>query len=173
MDIMELGAIGELVGGVAVIASLIFVGMQVRGSTREQRLTAMQQATRETAEVVQFFREPGRTDIWIEGLKDWNGLELRDQVILSAILLHWFRMFEQLFYQSMSGRLESDLWAGFERQLGDFVAYPGCQRWWAERGHWFGDTFRVFVATSIAAASRPSLYGEHGITGPHEHGAGA
>ncbi len=30
MDIMELGAIGELVGGVAVIGSLIFVGFQVR-----------------------------------------------------------------------------------------------------------------------------------------------
>ena len=33
MDIMELGAIGELVGGVAVIASLIYVGLQVRQST--------------------------------------------------------------------------------------------------------------------------------------------
>ena len=30
MDIMELGAIGELVGGVAVVASLVFVGFQVR-----------------------------------------------------------------------------------------------------------------------------------------------
>ena len=30
MNIMELGAIGELVGGVAVIASLVFVGLQVR-----------------------------------------------------------------------------------------------------------------------------------------------
>jgi hypothetical protein len=29
MDIMELGAIGELVGGVAVIASPVFVGLQV------------------------------------------------------------------------------------------------------------------------------------------------
>ena len=33
MTIMELGAIGELVGGVAVIASLIFVGLQVRQNT--------------------------------------------------------------------------------------------------------------------------------------------
>jgi hypothetical protein len=31
MNIMELGAIGELVGGVAVIASLIYVGLQVCG----------------------------------------------------------------------------------------------------------------------------------------------
>ena len=33
MEIMELGAIGELVGGVAVIASLLYVGLQVRQNT--------------------------------------------------------------------------------------------------------------------------------------------
>ncbi len=38
MDIMELGAIGELVGGVAVIGSLIFVGLQVRQNTRQMQL---------------------------------------------------------------------------------------------------------------------------------------
>ena len=40
MNIMELGAIGELVGGVAVIASLVYVGLQVRQSASVQRLTA-------------------------------------------------------------------------------------------------------------------------------------
>ena len=34
MDIMELGAIGELVGGVAVIGTLLFIGMQIRYSNR-------------------------------------------------------------------------------------------------------------------------------------------
>ena len=34
MDIMELGAIGELVGGVAVIVSLIYVGLQVRQANK-------------------------------------------------------------------------------------------------------------------------------------------
>ena len=45
MNIMELGAIGELVGGVAVIASLVFVGMQIRrGNEQVQRGNAMERA---------------------------------------------------------------------------------------------------------------------------------
>ncbi len=40
MDIMELGAIGELVGGVAVIASLIYVGLQVRHGSRAAQQSA-------------------------------------------------------------------------------------------------------------------------------------
>ncbi len=34
MDIMELGAIGELVGGVAVVASLLYVALQIRHANR-------------------------------------------------------------------------------------------------------------------------------------------
>ena len=51
MDIMELGAIGELVGGVAVIGSLIYVGLQVRQSNDNARQSlAMEKsgASRET-----------------------------------------------------------------------------------------------------------------------------
>ena len=42
MDIMELGAIGELVGGLAVIASLVYVGVQVRQNTFAVRASAAQ-----------------------------------------------------------------------------------------------------------------------------------
>ena len=40
MNIMELGAIGELVGGVAVIGSLIYVGLQLRQNTRQLKSQA-------------------------------------------------------------------------------------------------------------------------------------
>ena len=44
MDIMELGAIGELVGGVAVIGSLIFVGIQLRTTTKTLRAQSSYEA---------------------------------------------------------------------------------------------------------------------------------
>ncbi len=44
MDIMELGAIGELVGGVAVIASLIFVDVPIRTSVKTMRATPTYEA---------------------------------------------------------------------------------------------------------------------------------
>ncbi len=37
MDIMELGAIGELVGGVAVATSLTYVGVPVRETNQHSR----------------------------------------------------------------------------------------------------------------------------------------
>ena len=40
MNIMELGAIGELVGGLAVIGSLLCGGLQVRQNTRQLKSQA-------------------------------------------------------------------------------------------------------------------------------------
>ncbi len=40
MDIMELGAIGELVGGVAVLVTLVYLAVQVRQGRRDLRLQA-------------------------------------------------------------------------------------------------------------------------------------
>ena len=43
MDIMELGAIGELVGGVAVLATLIYLAIQVRQNSAAIRTTGQSQ----------------------------------------------------------------------------------------------------------------------------------
>ena len=40
MDIMELGAIGELVGGVAVVATLVYLAVQIRQGNRAGRRKA-------------------------------------------------------------------------------------------------------------------------------------
>ncbi len=42
MDVMELGAIGELVGGVAVIATLVYLAAQIRQNTRMMQTTSGQ-----------------------------------------------------------------------------------------------------------------------------------
>ncbi len=43
MDIMELGAIGELVGGVAVLATLVYLAVQTRNNTQAIRSSTYSQ----------------------------------------------------------------------------------------------------------------------------------
>ena len=45
MNILELGAIGELVGGVAVMVTLIYLAVQVRQNTKIVRASSMQAPT--------------------------------------------------------------------------------------------------------------------------------
>ena len=63
MSIMELGALGEFVGAIAVVISLIFVGLQVRQNTkmvRAQTATVDRQVSNEFADMAtaEVFRSP-------------------------------------------------------------------------------------------------------------------
>ena len=61
MDIMELGAIGELVGGVAVIGSLIYVGLQVRQSNEVAKSESIRGIAAESNQIMLKVRESGAT----------------------------------------------------------------------------------------------------------------
>ncbi len=53
MDLTQLANLGEFVGGIAVVVTLVDLAVQVRGSTREQRAAPMRDATREVAGFIQ------------------------------------------------------------------------------------------------------------------------
>lgn len=158
MNIMELGAIGELVGGVAVIASLIFVGIQLRRSTNEEKLSSIRTATRETGGAVQWFQDPERAEVWLQGMRDFESLAAVDKLRFSAILVHWFRVFEQIYYQSHSNSVEMESWHGFDRQLQDWAANPGFGHWWELRKYWFGGGFQAHVELYL---NRPGAIGSY------------
>ncbi len=162
MDIMELGAIGEFVSGIVVIGSLIFVGLQVRGAAQEQRVASMRESTHEIASVMQFITgNETMSGIWLKGMADFEALDATERLRFSGSIGHFCRLVEQLFYQSKTGTVEHEVWRGFERQLADYVAYPGFRAWWPTRAAWYGDQFREFVESRIATPARPSLgYGE-------------
>ena len=90
MDIMELGAIGELVGGVAVIASLIYVGMQVRQSNQINRAESVRAFVRDYNTFLYKLSE--QTEILRRGSVDWDGLSGEEQAKLHFLLLSQFML---------------------------------------------------------------------------------
>ncbi len=87
MDIMELGAIGELVGGVAVIGSLLYVGLQVRQSnlqsaqrTEIERNESERQFARDSTAVAFALTDPDLSNVFRRGLDDLRALDGDEQL---------------------------------------------------------------------------------------------
>ena len=159
MDIMELGAIGELIEGVAVIGSLLFVGMQIRQSNQQSRETA----TRELA--LQFDRwaemileNPKIREVWrlatnevtFHNLQNPAGLSPDDAANLSLVFYRAFHGFSNQYKAWRAGALSDEEWAEvvplIHVHLGSEVAVDWWN--WARKG-WYSAEFREFIDLQI------------------------
>ena len=70
-----IGAIGEVVGGVAVIATLLYLAAQIRQNAQSVRNTASLSVNEGLAEINRrVSNDPEFAELWLRGLKDYRGL---------------------------------------------------------------------------------------------------
>ncbi|HXX40842.1 MAG TPA: hypothetical protein VEI58_01080 [Chthoniobacterales bacterium] len=154
-------AIGQVVGAVAVVISLIYLAHEVRNTARATRLESMRSLSES---INQFFRTVAQddelADFFYRGMHDFGANKGGSLLRFSALMDYLFRIYEDMYYQHLERRLDPRVWSGFEAIMRDMNAYPGVQAWWRTRSHWFSDRFRKFIAERQAAAGTPSLYGE-------------
>ncbi len=153
MDIMELGAIGELVGGVAVIGSLLYVGLQVRQSEAERlRFNLLWvvwlQGTEQTF-------EGERIGVQDAGFSRPYRLFLRGMLATSEGRAWWAQM-ENYF----SPAFQRDM-----RQMGSEGSEPlaaAFRSFWTEGGPG-AHAFRLRLPTCRRGRDRPEVLTDHQI----------
>jgi hypothetical protein len=74
MNILELGAIGELVGGVAVIGSLLYVGLQLRQSNKVAKSESIREIARETGQLYLKTCDPALSLVLRRAIHDFDAL---------------------------------------------------------------------------------------------------
>ena len=152
MDIMELGAIGELVGGVAVIATLVYLSLQVRHSVRVARAASFRDAKANFNTLnSSIARDANLADLFVRGTQDFDALGPAEQLRFGQMLLCYFNLFETLFQESRDGYAQSQ-WPVEERSmLAVFGMGPGVRSWWRGNPLSFSDDFRGHVDGLLAA----------------------
>jgi hypothetical protein len=144
MDIMELGAIGELVGGIAVIASLIYVGLQVRQANRQARDEAARGVANQFDRYIEtIVADPDVRAAWVIATGGTHGGPMRnprsldpDQLSLVAMVL--YRALHQIHshYRAwVAGTLDDDQWSKVSPLANEgahtlALFNPTRTRWW-------------------------------------------
>jgi len=158
-----LSAIAELLGAMAVVASLLYLAVQVRQNTRQARLAA-QQAT--VHELGQALRAQAQDREWATLLsRALEGLEQLDAVERIQFLSHVgsiLRLYELAYLQYQNGTLDPHFWRGFERAIGDVISYPGIQDALALRRHHLTDEFASHLDKLAATGSPRPIFAEPG-----------
>ena len=138
--------IGQTIAAIAVVISLVYVGLQVQQNTNATQMAAAQS----TVEMYNTFTSDlcsssELSDLWRRGLRNFNDLKDTEKVRFSALAGQSMKVFESAHLQWNRGALDDDLWKGLSFASCDVANQPGLKQWWSFRKQWYGDAFQKFV----------------------------
>ena len=117
LSIQDWGALGEIIGAVGVIATLLFLAVQIRANTKESRLTATAEIARDYNTYLQHLTaDEDLSRLWRNAV-DGDVQTLRDdeQARVVMIMGNFFRIMESAYIQYAAGRMDLESWQGYER----------------------------------------------------------
>ena len=92
MDWNAIGTVAEVVAAIAVVASLIYLAVQVRGNSDLLERTIQANRTQNAQSAVANFDawrrmivETASADLWFRGVNDWRSLERNERIQFNFI----------------------------------------------------------------------------------------
>src|SRR5262252_1427167 len=153
-----ISAIGQMLGAVGVIISLVYLAAQIRNQSKESRHAAMNVLTTSWSDLNRtLVEDPELAGLWLRAMRSFDELDGASKLRVGAHLGRFMRFADSLYLGVLDGQLDERLWRGYERTVADTVAYPGFQTWWATRKHWHTDEFCALIDRHMRTA-KPKIY---------------
>ena len=148
MDLAQLANLGEFIGGVAVLVTLIYLALQIRQGSRFARI----EAHRETGAAMSEFigdvaKDLDLHDLWYNGLRSNRELGDEEQDRLGMLL---YRVFFTLSTAHRYADLDPSLWDTYRGYIDRNLGFPYVQEWWVRQRGFFTEAFRMHVDARIA-----------------------
>ncbi|MEN8185392.1 MAG: DUF6082 family protein, partial [Myxococcota bacterium] len=127
-----IGAIGEVVGALAVVISLVYLGYQVREGARASQAETELEAARMWSDLHgQVARDPELARIWDAAHTNPEGLSDLDRQRFVWFVAQYVFLVEGLFNQRERGFLSTDTLDPHERTLRGMFQNPIVREWWS------------------------------------------
>jgi hypothetical protein len=120
MTLEDLGNIGDFLGGIGVVITLVYLAFQirlnpneVRENTKSAKASAFQSIASQIAEVnARIISDPDMARIMVAGSRG-ERLSPEDQFRFDRHISTFFRFHDTLLYQFQQGMLEQDHWDAY------------------------------------------------------------
>jgi hypothetical protein len=150
VTLQDLGSIGEFLGAVGVIVSLVYLAIQVRHNTRAVRSSARQEVMLGMQAFISLVASDSDTANFYErGLSDSCDLSRAERIRFSLLLTQFFYGFGQMYNGYREGNLEPESWEAQKEILHWFLKQPGVKRWWPKGRSQIPASFAAFVEAEM------------------------
>ena len=99
----------------AVIGSLLYVGVQIRSNTRTTQVAASHNLTNTILTVLKTVADdPELTRIWLKQSQDTSALSASDLERMLIVNVMVLKAFEDAFHHHQMGQMSDEMWGGWQ-----------------------------------------------------------
>lgn len=147
-----LAYLGEIVGAIAVVVSLIYVAIQVRQNTQAQRTENFSRALdRVAAMQANLSQDSEAAAIMAKGVEDPATLAPRERIQFTWGMYELFGAFEFMYLAAKTDAIPDEVWQRWSSAVSWWLAFPGIRTWWQIRPIPFTDSFSAYIESLLAS----------------------
>lgn len=149
--IQALGSLGEFVGALAVVISLIYLAQQMSQNTTSVRAASFNAMVQNSIRLLEHaFSDPEVADFLHRAEQDPSSLTPAERVRWDAYMTAVYRHFGNLVYQYRVGALDRQMWESYERTLREHLRTPSWGAWFQDHRGVFSDALQKHVDKLLA-----------------------
>jgi len=150
MDMQSLANLGEVVGAVVVVLSLIYLAVQVRQNTQAQRTENYSRALDRLAAIQSMLGQDGEISLIVSnGALDTSKLTPQERMRFTWFMYEVFGAFEFMFHASRTDAIPEEVWTRWSSAVAWWLTFPGVQAWWQARPIPFTESFTAFMESLL------------------------
>ena len=150
MNWEALGAIGEIVGALAVVMTLMYLANQSRINTQAINRAAIQATLMGRGESTRFLAGDAEVcELMWRGADHPESLDPKEWLRFFLVCGSIIRPIELAYLDYEAGRMEKELWKGQEQTIVFWFTKPGVKRWLEQYGQTLYPNFTSYVNALI------------------------
>jgi len=141
--IQALGSLGEFVGALAVVISLIYLARQMSQNTISVRAASFNSMVQNSIGLLEHAFVDSEFAGFLHGAeKDPSALRPEERVRWDAYMTAVYRHFGNLVYQYRVGALDQQMWEAYQGTLKSHLRTPSWGVWFGEHRELFSEALR-------------------------------
>ena len=118
MSLQQPAELGGAMGGVGVVASIVYVSIQIRHNTRAVRASAFQQVVNSLAAIsFDIAKDRNVVDLYLRARQNFSALSHVERAQYSLMLMSFLRRTENVFFQTEIRMVENEHWSGIRESI--------------------------------------------------------